>query len=156
MNMKFVNQSFMLKPIFFFMVFLFPLFCTAQKKSLLSVIEEDAKRIGFHAGKDFFQRLKLIDTAKQQISFSAYKGKICYVDFWFIGCAPCSFEIPYWKKRVSLFASDTNIVFIQICLLSKAKGAVDSWKKYIRENDLPGIQLTYDPINIKGPGSLEI
>lgn len=146
----------MLKKIFVFVIFLSPLFCVAQENSPLSLIEEEAKKIDSLTGMDFFQRVKFIDTARQPITFSSYKGKICYVDFWYIGCAPCAYEIPYWKKRVSLFASDTNIVFIQICLLPKAKGAVDLWKKYIRENDLPGIQLTYDPISLKDVGSLEI
>src|SRR5881398_949665 len=62
-----------------------------------------------------FLGLQLEDTSGHIFNTLSLKGKTIYVDFWFTSCPPCLKEIPYSNALQQFFASDTNIVFLNIC-----------------------------------------
>lgn len=47
----------------------------------------------FNVG-DEFPKFKLKTVNKEKITSESYKGKILFVNFWFIACKPCKEEIP--------------------------------------------------------------
>lgn len=59
---------------------------------------------------------QLIDKNNKEINLSKFKGKVLFLDFWFVGCVPCA---DYYKRVVSLaesyFADSKDVVFITVC-----------------------------------------
>ncbi len=88
-----------------------------------------------------FARLLLEDTAGQIFNTSLLAGKTIYVDFWFTSCSPCLREIPYSKTLQQFFASDTNIVFLNICIDNIERK--QAWKQIINNKKMSGIHLFY-------------
>lgn len=58
----------------------------------------------------------LNDENNNEINLSSYKGKVIFLDFWYIGCAPCA---AYYKTTVSVakksFIDSKDVVFITVC-----------------------------------------
>ena len=75
------------------------------------------------------------------VNLSAMKGKTMYVDFWFTTCVPCLKEIPHADAVKKFFQSDTNIVFVNICIDNIEKKPL--WRKLVDENQIAGINLFY-------------
>ena len=88
-----------------------------------------------------FAELELEDTSGSLVNTSSLVGKTIYVDFWFTTCAPCIKEIPYSKSLQQYFSSDTNIVFLSICIENWERKT--AWKQMVKERKMPGIQLFY-------------
>lgn len=65
------------------------------------------------------------------VSLSNFKGKVVFLDFWFVGCAFCK---SYFKNAVhpaeEFFRSDTSVVFVSICVEKDR----EKWIKNIKEN----------------------
>lgn len=55
------------------------------------------------------------------------KGKIVVLNFWFINCPPCRYEIPELNKIVQEYKDSTNVVFIAI-----AMDKYDALKEFLR------------------------
>ena len=88
-----------------------------------------------------FTQLQLEDTAGHIFNTALLTGKTIYVDFWFTSCPPCIKEIPYSIALQQFFATDTNIVFLNICIDNiEQKGA---WKQMVRDKEMRGIHLFY-------------
>jgi hypothetical protein len=79
----------------------------------------------------------LPDTSNNLISFSQFRGKTVYVEFWGTWCAPCLHELSYLKKLEKTFASDTNVVFWGI----EWGGQRDIWKDIVKDSSLGGVQV---------------
>jgi len=88
-----------------------------------------------------FAQLQLEDTAGHIFNTSLLTGKTIYVDFWFTSCPPCLKEIPYSKSLQQFFASDTNIVFLNICIDNIERK--QAWKQMIHDKKMDGIHLFY-------------
>lgn len=58
----------------------------------------------------------LRDQNDKEINLSSYKGKVIFLDFWYVGCAPCA---DYYKTTVSVakkgFTDSEEVVFITVC-----------------------------------------
>lgn len=58
----------------------------------------------------------LYDQNSDKVNLSAYKGKVIFLDFWFIGCIPCA---NYHKNTVSTamksFLNNEMVVFVTVC-----------------------------------------
>ncbi len=67
--------------------------------------------------------------------------KTVYIDFWFTACPPCLKEIPFAKKLQAYFASDTNVVFLNICIENAERKEV--WKKIVKDKQIQGINIFY-------------
>jgi peroxiredoxin len=71
------------------------------------------------------------------ISLQSLQGKVVYIDFWGVNCAPCISEIqhatPYLHERYK----DKNIVFLNICVDSDEK----TWKNSLASMNVEGINL---------------
>lgn len=88
-----------------------------------------------------FAELELEDTSGNILNTATLIGKTIYVDFWFTACAPCIKEIPFSKSLQQFFASDTNIVFLNICIESTDRK--QTWKQIIKDKQMKGIQVFY-------------
>lgn len=60
--------------------------------------------------------LVLYNENNEKVNLSIYKGKVIFLDFWYIGCIPCA---NYYKSTVSVakksFSNSENVFFITIC-----------------------------------------
>lgn len=67
----------------------------------------------------------LRDQNNNEVNLSVYKGKVIFLDFWYVGCAPCA---DYYKTTVSVakksFIDSEEVVFITVC-------AEKDYKKWI-------------------------
>lgn len=88
-----------------------------------------------------FLQLQLEDTSGHIFNTLSLKGKTIYVDFWFTSCPPCLKEIPFSKSLQQFFTSDTNVVFLNICIDNIERK--QSWKQMIRDKKMQGIHLFY-------------
>lgn len=88
-----------------------------------------------------FDALLLEDTSGTLVNTLKFMGKTIYVDFWFLSCPPCIYEIPYSNKLQQYFAKDTSVVFLSICIDNKEEK--NNWKNLIREKQIQGIHLFY-------------
>lgn len=126
------------------------LFCNVfslQAQNIAEQISEDTTRMNLYTGRAFGKNIMFTDTSGKKISLAAFQGKVCYIDLWFVGCAPCANEIPFWKQRFDHFAGDTNLAFITIAIPVSKQHA--GWRRYIRDNQIPGIHLTIAPELLK-------
>lgn len=78
------------------------------------------------------------DKDGKMVSLSDFKGKVVVVDVWATWCAPCRKELPHLKKLEEEMKG-TDVVFIGVSL-DEAKDR-EKWKKFIVEEQLPGVQL---------------
>lgn len=71
----------------------------------------------------------LNDQDNNKVNFSSYKGKIIFLDFWYIGCLPCA---DYYKSTISVaqkyFKDSSNVVFISVCVEKDYKKWIASLK----------------------------
>lgn len=71
------------------------------------------------------------------ISLSDFKGKVIYLDFWGISCAPCLNDI---KKHIPMLHKryeNKDVVFINICVDSNET----KWKNSLNELKIDGVNL---------------
>ncbi len=58
----------------------------------------------------------LIDQYNKEINLSSFKGKVIFLDFWYVGCIPCA---DYYKTTVSVaknsFIDSKEVVFVTVC-----------------------------------------
>lgn len=71
------------------------------------------------------------------VSLKDFKGKIVYIDFWGVGCAPCRYEIANWVPKLYAKYATKDVIFINICVDVDKK----TWKKALSEIKLEGINL---------------
>ena len=88
-----------------------------------------------------FPAMELEDANGNLIRTDSLAGKTIYMEFWFTACPPCIKQIPFAKKLQQFFASDTNIVFVNICIENIDRK--DVWKTMVKEKEMEGIQLFY-------------
>jgi peroxiredoxin len=91
----------------------------------------------------------------ENIALSSLQGKVLYVDFWGVGCAPCRSDIIKYVPKLHEKYKGKDVAFVNICVDSNE----ERWKKAITDLNLGGINLiaegwTNNPIcklyNIKG------
>jgi len=80
----------------------------------------------------------LLDLEGKQVSLSDFKGKIIYIDFWGIYCAPCIDEIQNYSPKIQEKYKDKDIVFINICVDTKVE---EDWKNKIKDLGFKGTHL---------------
>lgn len=78
------------------------------------------------------------DAAGKMVSLADFKGKVVLIDVWATWCAPCRGELPHLKKLEEAMKGK-DVVFIGVSL--DAEKDVEKWKKFIVDEELPGIQL---------------
>ncbi|WP_372938759.1 TlpA family protein disulfide reductase, partial [Seonamhaeicola sp.] len=74
-------------------------------------------------------------------SLSDFRGKYVYIDVWATWCGPCKAEIPFLKEVEKKY-HDKNIVFISLSVDKVSD--TEKWKKFVKENELGGVQLIAD------------
>jgi len=79
----------------------------------------------------------LKDENGKSVSLSDFKGKVVYLDFWGVGCAPCRSDIKNDIPKLHAKYPDKNLVFINICVDVNEK----IWKKTLSEIKLDGVNL---------------
>ncbi|WP_321518228.1 TlpA disulfide reductase family protein [uncultured Bacteroides sp.] len=70
---------------------------------------------------------EFVDINGKLHSFSEYKGKLLYVDFWATWCGPCKAEIPHLEKLAEHYKGNPKIQFISISVDTN----IEAWKKMI-------------------------
>lgn len=81
------------------------------------------------------------DINGKDVSFKDFRGKYVYIDLWATWCMPCKKEIPFLKQLEKDFHGK-NIEFVSISLDKKKD--YDKWLKFVKENELTGVQLFSD------------
>lgn len=79
----------------------------------------------------------LQDNKGKNISLNDFKGKVVYLDFWGVDCAPCIYDIERLIPKLHSRYKGKDVVFINICVDTDKKG----WKKALEEYKLDGINL---------------
>jgi cytochrome oxidase Cu insertion factor (SCO1/SenC/PrrC family) len=83
----------------------------------------------------------LQDITGKNVSLSGFKGKVVFIDFWFIGCGGCaSFYQERLSKVETFYRSNPNVVFISICIDPNSK----TWLRGIKS----GMYTSLDAINL--------
>lgn len=78
------------------------------------------------------------DASGKQVSLSDFRGKVVLVDVWATWCGPCRGELPHLKKLEEEMKGK-EVVFIGVSVDEEKN--YDKWKKFIIDEQLPGIQL---------------
>lgn len=79
----------------------------------------------------------LKDADGGQVSLSNYKGKVVYIDFWGVGCAPCIYDIQHSAPKLHERYHNKDVVFINICVDADES----AWKKAIAKYNVDGVNL---------------
>lgn len=69
------------------------------------------------------------DIYGKKIKASSLVGKIVVINFWFIGCPPCRYEIPQLSKIADDYKNNKDVVFIAI-----ATDSVGALKTFLKGN----------------------
>jgi thiol-disulfide isomerase/thioredoxin len=86
--------------------------------------------------------ISLPDTSGNMVNLNSFKGKVIFIDTWATWCGPCKEQLPFLKELEASYKNDTGIVFAGISI-DREKDK-EKWKKMIRTENLPGIQLFDD------------
>lgn len=81
------------------------------------------------------------DATGKMVSLSDFKGKVVLVDVWATWCVPCRNELPHLKKLEEEMKGK-EVVFIGVSVDEQKD--LGKWKKFIVDEQLPGIQLFAD------------
>lgn len=76
------------------------------------------------------------------VTLSSLRGKYVLIDIWATWCGPCKNQIPYLKKLEEKMKG-RNLTFVSISIDDNK----ELWKKFVKENELGGIQLFYGGIS---------
>lgn len=79
-------------------------------------------------------KIKLIDLDGKAISFTQYKGKTVFLNFWGTWCKPCIREMP-WIEKAQIALSEENIIF-----LMASSESVEDIKQFSKD---VGFKLNY-------------
>lgn len=79
----------------------------------------------------------------KNMSLSDFSGKVVYVDFWGTWCGPCIEAIPKSRALQAAYAGREDVAFVNIAL-EYGPEDIERWKKFVQENDFPGIHLVAD------------
>ncbi|MBO4843501.1 MAG: TlpA family protein disulfide reductase [Bacteroidales bacterium] len=85
----------------------------------------------------------LNDIDGKSVKLSDFRGKTVLLLFWASWCPDCRAEIPQIKAMNTL-ASPDKVAFVSVSF----DRDIDTWKKFVPENSLPGVQL-FDPEGMK-------
>jgi thiol-disulfide isomerase/thioredoxin len=70
----------------------------------------------------------MTDINGKKIKAGSLAGKIVVMNFWFIGCPPCRYEIPQLSKIAEDYKNNRDIIFIAIA--TDSVGAIKEFLKY--------------------------
>jgi len=85
------------------------------ESKILSLLPKPEETTFFKTG-DTFTFVNLVDMNGLMIKASDLAGKIVVINFWFIACPPCRYEIPELNRLVKAYQNNTDVVFIAISL----------------------------------------
>lgn len=80
----------------------------------------------------------LKDLNGKDVSLSDFKGKLVYIDFWGIYCAPCIYQIEHYSAKLMEKYKGKDIVFLNICVDPKLD---DDWKAKVKALNFEGVNL---------------
>ncbi len=64
--------------------------------------------------------------------YQSAKGKIVFHDFWFLGCAPCMAELPYYSSLIEKAGNEVEFIFYGVYMDE------EKWKNAIKKYQLKG------------------
>ncbi len=108
-----------------------------QNKEIFQILEEYRKnKYSIKAGDPAFN-FYLPDESGKYYELTDFKDNIVLLNFWFPGCSPCIFEVPYERELVEEF-SGKNFKLVNICLNNTPE---QIWKTSIERYNLHGVNL---------------
>jgi peroxiredoxin len=112
---------------------------------LQSVVDAEKLRKGSLAPP-----IKLMNEQKQLVSLRDYLGKVVYINFWSIHCAPCIVELrDHWPQFADRFK---EVVVLNICMECNEKSWLKDIGKYniknVNLNDISGVTNAYNIMSI--------
>lgn len=72
----------------------------------------------------------LKDAYGKEVSLSAFKGKVVYIDFWGVTCGPCISDITHYAQKLHEKYRSKEAVFISVCIDADEKEWKAALKKY--------------------------
>jgi thiol-disulfide isomerase/thioredoxin len=76
-----------------------------------------------------FQFVNMTDISGIKIKASSLAGKTVVINFWFLACPPCRYEIPQLSKIADNYKNNKDIIFIAV-----ATDNIDSLKNFLKSN----------------------
>lgn len=92
--------------------------------------------------KDFVMR----NPANENVSLSAFKGKVIYVDIWATWCGPCKEEMPYLDTLKEKYKHNNEVAFISLSIDDDTQK--DRWLKFIKEKNYSANQFIINRIRL--------
>lgn len=83
-----------------------------------------------------------INATGSKVDISQFKGKIVYVDFWGMGCAPCRHAMPFAAKLQEKYKND-EIVFVYLSV----DNSFEKMDSFLKSKGVNGVHLLTDPEN---------
>lgn len=80
----------------------------------------------------------LKDLDGKDVSLNDFRGKLVFIDFWGIYCAPCIYQIKNYTPKLLEKYKNKDIVFLNICVDPKVD---EDWKAKVKELNLEGVNL---------------
>jgi peroxiredoxin len=108
-----------------------------QTKVYSDTLKRFISKYGKFAKGQIAPEIVLKDSANKTVRLSDFRGKLVYIDFWSIGCAPCMYEINHFSSRLHENYADKGLIFINICVDT----SLDKWRKAITKHKIEGINL---------------
>jgi hypothetical protein len=116
--------------ILFLVVLLFLFSC---KQTMVSVY---SKKFNKYNGKPF-PKVPLTDVNGNVVPFDTLKGKVNYIDTWYVGCGPCYLEFKYIDSVKPYFQNKTDSVrFVFLC--TTPPESHQKWLNLIKEKNING------------------
>lgn len=89
----------------------------------------------FHG--DDFPRIPLTDMNGNTVPFDTLKGKVNYIDTWYVGCGPCYLEFKHIDSVKPYFKNKTDSVrFVFLC--TTPPKSHQEWLNLIKEKNIDG------------------
>ncbi|HMR83165.1 MAG TPA: TlpA disulfide reductase family protein [Niabella sp.] len=78
----------------------------------------------------------LKDAQGKEVSLSAFKGKVVYIDFWGVTCGPCISDITHYAQKLHEKYRGKEVVFVSVCIDADEKEWKAALKKYKMDDQI--------------------
>jgi len=82
----------------------------------------------------------LVDSTGQEVTLSAYRGKVVYIDFWATWCAPCMVSLPKSHALAEEYKCRSDVAFLFVNVNDTPK----RWRNFLHKEHRPGQHLYAD------------
>jgi thiol-disulfide isomerase/thioredoxin len=85
--------------------------------------------------------IRFVNGKGEEVSLKSFVGKVVLLNLWATWCAPCREEMPALERLQQQLGSDT----FQVVALAVDKAGLDGARKFLKDNNIAGLELFADP-----------